>query len=701
MIKLSLKVIKHFKRLTISKLLLIFAITLSLASINTILNSDLATDQLQRNKLFGSWAYSNLGHLESFNEENGIVGSIGIIKVDNEEILGNFDRNMFELSNIELIEGRFPKNESEIVVAYHLDKGSVSDVIDIEVDNLVMEFTIVGIIPDYSMYWNRHEQVKYPNLITTNHDTDRTVDYYLPNDIDKRLDEAYLRNSNSYVNLDMNNIDGLENYINEITRVKVQTKSITVIAMVASSVVLFYLFYSNRGFHLNRIKLLSRLGMNAKQGFVYTLTQSLFYSLSSIILSILSILILAIVYGLNSNLAFAINVPFAFKVSIVYIPLLIFTLSMVCNSNIFSSIKLTTGKLETALQTFLLLLIFFALAMITLKISFYDIPDYKNAQISNQGLHSYGGSKMILLSDKDTQELMGINGLEESEIRNMFIGELEYKDDKMQTPMSFGDRTEIDDTFIYYSGDYLEMDLEVGSELIVNDSYRFIYQGIIDGQDFEGFIVSDSYQGQADNPFNIYTNWRISFDDEYSYTDIEKEIYRIVGGEYFHNGRVSHQNLIEKYETELIKSIVTLLIIVIASGGILSGNYIFTLKKRQTKDGLKIILGEMKGDILVSDLKKLGVLSLVSLVLSTVASFFLISKSYYIKRLENLAPDPITGILESIGDYRAGLLSNAPRNSRILIYLLLAVIINLIIYSVVFYFLRNKPVLELLNERDE
>lgn len=357
--------------------------------------------------------------------------------------------------------------------------------------------------------------------------------------------------------------------------------------------------------------------------------------------------------------------------------------------------------METVLQTFLLLLIFFALSMITLKISFYDIPDYQNAQTSNLGLNSYGGSKMNLLSDKDTQELMDINGLEESVFRNMFIGVLEYKEDNIQTSMSFGHQTEIDDSYIYYSGDYLEMELELGSELIVNDSYRFIYQGIIENQDFEGFIISDSYQDHPNNPLNIYTNWRISFDDEYNYTDIEKEIYRIVGGENFHNGRVSHQNRIEEYETELIKSIVTLLIIVIASGGILSGNYIFSLKKRQTEDGLKIILGKMQSDILKDDLKKTGLLSLATLVISALFSFFLISKSYYIKRLEYLAPDPITGMIESIGDYRSGLLSNAFRNSRILIFLLLAVIINLIIYSVVFYFLRNKPVLELLKERDE
>ena len=133
-----------------------------------------------------------------------LVGELNVPQ----EYLGSFDTNMFSLANFNLLEGRLPLDNKEVVVetalldtlkiSYEVNKN-----ISIVVNGTAITYKIVGIIPSYTNSWVTDQEHFYPGMITTNETSNSKISFIKMKD--NRSDTIYnlnvLINTNSYPNL--------------------------------------------------------------------------------------------------------------------------------------------------------------------------------------------------------------------------------------------------------------------------------------------------------------------------------------------------------------------------------------------------------------------------------------------------------------------------------------------------------------------
>lgn len=136
----------------------------------------------KREELFGSWdeVFLNVDQDDlNYFRKNAFLEQISVQSIqekvflegDQRVVIGSCDENFLEMGNIELLEGRMPKHEKEVVIEEeYLEVLGVSSIEDIVPDNSRVEslrgYRIVGVIENYSRQWKSvNPDVKYLNCI--------------------------------------------------------------------------------------------------------------------------------------------------------------------------------------------------------------------------------------------------------------------------------------------------------------------------------------------------------------------------------------------------------------------------------------------------------------------------------------------------------------------------------------------------------
>ena len=136
----------------------------------------------KREELFGSWdeVFLNVNQEDlNYFRKNAFLEQISVqfiqekvfLEGDQRVVIGSCDGNFLEMGNIELLEGRMPKDEKEVAVEEeYLNVLGVSSVGDIVPDNSKVEslrgYKVIGVIENYSRYWKLvNRNIKFINCI--------------------------------------------------------------------------------------------------------------------------------------------------------------------------------------------------------------------------------------------------------------------------------------------------------------------------------------------------------------------------------------------------------------------------------------------------------------------------------------------------------------------------------------------------------
>lgn len=132
-------------------------------------------EERERDQRYGSWVQydGNLTNeaLENYQQASsldhlGIIDIVGMVEMKeaNYGIIGNYNKDMQQIANLTFINGRFPKDTSEIVIEQSVlqqlgyDEHKLHDTITLTYiqndQTITRAFALVGIIEDYSNSWD-------------------------------------------------------------------------------------------------------------------------------------------------------------------------------------------------------------------------------------------------------------------------------------------------------------------------------------------------------------------------------------------------------------------------------------------------------------------------------------------------------------------------------------------------------------------
>lgn len=172
-------------------------------------------EERERDQRYGSWIQydGNLTKeaLETYQQASlldhlGIVDIAGMVEMKeaNYGVIGNFNQDMEKIANLTFIEGRFPKDASEIVIEQSTlqqlgyDEQKLHDTITITYiqneQTITRAFTLVGIIEDYTNSW----EVVVPSFIT------RGLEYTTQSAFLQADQHLKFTNENMYTELTLN-----------------------------------------------------------------------------------------------------------------------------------------------------------------------------------------------------------------------------------------------------------------------------------------------------------------------------------------------------------------------------------------------------------------------------------------------------------------------------------------------------------------
>lgn len=178
--KLSKKHLINNKKAFYPIIILCSIITIFFTIFSTMLYSHQQVSQMTNEKTYGNWDgviinATNNDAKQDFIEQSGsmyIFGTCQQLRVN----YGAFDQDMFMLANLEILAGRLPEKDTEvicdIVTLYYLgyDMKSMPKEISFTLVNADKPITkqLVGIIKPYDTVWATSSSLKYPSIITTN-----------------------------------------------------------------------------------------------------------------------------------------------------------------------------------------------------------------------------------------------------------------------------------------------------------------------------------------------------------------------------------------------------------------------------------------------------------------------------------------------------------------------------------------------------
>lgn len=274
-IKLGIQAFLRNRKRTLTTLGLITLLITFVVFINTILYTNNATRDLERELWFGAWSHAFTD--ESKSQSFKTVGTYYKIT----DTVGSFDNTMLDLSNFEYYNGRAPKNENEVIVtldaintlgiSYDLNQ-------NITIDNY--QFKVVGIIFPYNADWVRIVDIDYPTIITTNMTASNVVYFGIANKLNPfyNIDDFVAVNTYAYPYLDLQGEMYRQRTDEEIER-HIQSLKLTQFMLIAMIVVLAVVFKNNAQFYRKRFEVLTQQGITKWGILRYFLPQLIIYAL--------------------------------------------------------------------------------------------------------------------------------------------------------------------------------------------------------------------------------------------------------------------------------------------------------------------------------------------------------------------------------------------------------------------------------------
>lgn len=206
-------VIKQFKNRKVTTFLMFLSLFVSMFFMTfTTLYQDNTQllKQKQNLQMYGKWQGAYYEKMEETHFQQ--VGIMNLItEIDENLTIGSFDEEMFQLAYIQLLEGRYPSNEKEVMMEHQVLDAlkkpyELNQTLSFEINGITQEYTLVGILPAYSANWVQQDSFPYPNIITTQ---SKGTPIYFVYDKNITRDNAFqnhfnLINMYSYPELDIN-----------------------------------------------------------------------------------------------------------------------------------------------------------------------------------------------------------------------------------------------------------------------------------------------------------------------------------------------------------------------------------------------------------------------------------------------------------------------------------------------------------------
>lgn len=295
----ALKTIKSDKKSSVSNFFIYFTLTAFLIFSGILVNSYVNSLEIEKLNTYGAQD----AIVSSVNEEekdellsefqsSGVITSYGEYLIDNDEtiqsvIVGQYDQNAADMIKLFVVDGEMPTKEGEIVIEktlYNLIKENyaIGDTIEIYNDNIAKEYTIVGVLRNYSdLVWgNANDTCSMPSAFV--------YDENGLSDVDRWFISLDVADNYNLENLSDKNYVG--NLISQEYSLFVNSASIWSIFVIVPAVIILILFilYALYAFEVykmsKKIALLKIVGFTKKDCFKYYFYQLLIQIIPALIL---------------------------------------------------------------------------------------------------------------------------------------------------------------------------------------------------------------------------------------------------------------------------------------------------------------------------------------------------------------------------------------------------------------------------------
>lgn len=400
--KLSLKLLlRNMKRLIISSVLLFLFISPIILN-NIFQYSSYETEGLKREQIYGSWTHAQL-NVSKIDESQAHIYKLNSDK----PLLESFDDKMFELSNLNISEGRLPTNQNEVVVEKtFLGNNQLDDEVEFTIQGESHVFKIVGVIEDYGIYFSGSHSISgqrsyhYPNFITTGLSSERVTEFYINRNLKSSDANGFLLNDKAYPLLNFEQVDMIQYLSARKLNLDKSVKAVNFLLSTIAVIMLFIVHKSNVEFFNDKVRNLRQLGISKISGIFVLIIHNIFYvlviGLSGVIVGLLSFLIISLFknirFSFNFNLALKTILIIGIVSILIHSCLVIITIvsqdninqNIVCKKSIARKMMLTQG-------VSLLIGLFFTIVVVFLSHKNY-LEEYKNFEIVQQqdtGINTY------------------------------------------------------------------------------------------------------------------------------------------------------------------------------------------------------------------------------------------------------------------------------------------------------------------------
>ncbi len=672
-VKLSLQSLLNNKKRTLTLSAIISLLILAIVSVNFFNVSSILSEQHRRKLDGGGWHYAMYDG--EFDDTRYLLKVGSMYQLESPYNIGSFDEDMLELSYFNFVKGRAPKNSREIILTLEAVQNlslnfDVNQSLQLEIDGVMLDFTVVGIIREYENAWMVGSNIDFifPSIITTG---------YISNEISQfaLTDNKYLSNEDYVANVLV--FPQLSDPSSETYRywwiqdqAALQTRTFLSNALVLLGLfAVFTLFRFTSSFYEQKVLLLRQLGINKVEAAIYLFIHTLYYVVLSIIVFYLSSTLLVSLFSLNTAMRYGIDnslLSSSMRLFVVGVALLhlilnskVIVMRLIANTKILTYKSIMIGRV---LQWTMILMFYvggFSMMLPSLlEINDTLYPTYSNLVKSHSDSYSYGllaGSDINY--DKDnvldsnryipksiwTKFLNHEDVIEfESHLTPTFIYHLEsypYNEHAFKTiGIRYIDEQAINElvasgvniTPDFIDGKSLVMieniedvdaynNIHIGSNIIINEKqvYSLDDYRVIEGEDelskYEGILASEAFFESYAIDIDLRTSFTLKLDAKADANAFDSFFSRNNGGMNIVNRHMDHDISMADTKGQLIFSLTQLGLFLVVSMVLLISAYINELVIRKQEIGLKKLIGFSNTEIMVQSTGKYLIVGLLSI----------------------------------------------------------------------------------------
>lgn len=399
MIRMALKSLLHYRKNTGLSIGVIFVVVFLSVFVNT-LSHTIKNDEVDRIKReYGYWQFVSEESRLIEGLKEGESNQVGEVETEGGSfIFSLYDEVMFELASLNMLDGRLPENEAEVIVDYSIITFlgydySLGQTIELEIDGYEYSGTLVGLYESIEGKWIQSSMVeKYPTIISTGEYSGGESLYYGFLEDERKIN--FLINNDevnliSYPHLNLNwTIDDIQYHQEEALQAHNRNRTLNNSLIAFGLFIILNLFILNTQkvtLHVSKMKLMGVTNFNT---FVYLLTTAIFYGVMTFILSFIAkeLSLISISLFIRKDLV-GLDIEIfnrSLKIQIISVVLLYLIMnirslhgSFIASTIIYSKKKVMMNKILKQVGYLVLfsLVVFFSFEKV-LKITTKTLPDY-------------------------------------------------------------------------------------------------------------------------------------------------------------------------------------------------------------------------------------------------------------------------------------------------------------------------------------